>query len=84
MPVTRREIDMLRAASDDEYDRIWRAIKMTDDRTDARFKAHRKVHEQETASLLSSHRFRVMAAIGAAASIAAVLGLLIDLLAKVH
>ena len=118
--VTRRELDLLKAASDTEHAKIWQRIDSMDDHgtrgvqgltiridsligdvadlktevktdvgklqsdMDARFDAHQKIHDRDAAARLSSYRWRVMATIGAAASMAAVLGLLIDVLAKVH
>ena len=118
--VTRRELDLLKAASDTEHSKLWQRIELMDDHgtrgvqgltiridnlitglaelktevktdvnklqtdMDARFEAHQKVHDQDAANRISARRWRIGTAIGAAASMAAVLGLLIEVVAKAH
>lgn len=118
--VTRREVDMLRVASDAEHAKIWQRLESMDDHgtrgvqgltirmdtmisdladlktevktdvsqlnrdMDARFEAHQRVHDRDVADRRSAYRWRVMVGVTTAASMAAVLGLLIDLLGKVH
>lgn len=113
---TRRELDLVRQATDLEHAKLWARIDAMDVQgtrgvgviavridnliadlaelksglaaangaLDVRFQAHELQHQADATRRKDGSRWRITAAIAAAATACTVIGLLVDLLARVH